>query len=535
MACLWYKLCHMSTQKAPRTVLTPEVELLLAKHPPLKQLIESLQHKCTELNEQLEWFKRQIFGQRSEKIIGPFAEMPDLPGFECPENPNKVAKKIIPAHERREPKRNGQDAIVLPKDLPVERKVIDIPEEEKLCKETGDPLVKIGEEVTQKIAHKPGSFYIKEIIRPKYAARNNPDVGIVTANLPESLLSRCQADESFLAEILVRKYGDHLPLYRQSEILSREGIRISRQILSKWVIRAAMALKPLHDLMTRTILESGNVFVDETPIQMQVDVPGKTQQAYMWVLAGGHGKDPPNRIYEFYENRKHCNAEKLLKGYQGVLHSDKYGAYESLANAKAFTWCPCWSHIRRKFFEAEAGDPQFRAMVLRKIRYLFMLERVSWARDSEERLKIRQEKEVPIIDELISAVRARLVEGKILPKSKLREALGYFSGLEPHLKNYTKYPYARLDNNVAERAVRPLAIGRKNWLFVGSEDGGEAAAIMYSLVQTCRALKINPREYLEDIMRRIMSHNSTTLSELLPEQWASAKRADQPASSSAAP
>lgn len=272
--------------------------------------------------------------------------------------------------------------------------------------------------------------------------------------------------------------------------------------------------------MAQTILKSGNVFVDETPIQMQVLGKGKTQQAYMWVLAGGHGKDPPNRVYDFYENRKHCNAKDLLKGYDGVLHSDKYGAYEALANAKIFTWCPCWGHIRRKFFEAETGDLPFRNMMLRKIRHLFMLERVAWARDPEERLKIRQEKEVPIIDELISAVKARLIKGKILPKSKLREALGYFSGLEPHLKNYTKHPYARLDNNVAERAVRPLAIGRKNWLFVGSEDGGEAAAIMYSLVQTCRALKINPREYLEDIMRRIMGHNFSHLSELLPEQWA---------------
>ena len=138
-------------------------------------------------------------------------------------------------------------------------------------------------------------------------------------------------------------------------------------------------------------------------------------------------------------------------------------------------------------------------------------------------MKIRQEREIPIIDELIDAAKKQLYEGKILPKSKYREALGYFCGLVPYLKNYTKYPFARMDNNVAERAIRPLAIGRKNWLFVGNEAGGEAAAVIYSLVQTCRALKINPREYLEDVFRRLMGHNSQKLDELLPDQWAIAR------------
>lgn len=148
-----------------------------------------------------------------------------------------------------------------------------------------------------------------------------------------------------------------------------------------------------------------------------------------------------------------------------------------------------------------------------------MLERVAWARSPEERLRIRQEKELPIINELIENIKDRLLNGKLLPKSKLREAIGYFCGLIPYLKNYTGYAYARLDNNVAERAIRPLAIGRKNWLFFGSPDGGEAGAILFSLVQTCRGLGINPREYLEDIMRRIMSHSAHRLHELLPDQW----------------
>ena len=140
---------------------------------------------------------------------------------------------------------------------------------------------------------------------------------------------------------------------------------------------------------------------------------------------------------------------ELLKGYHGVLHSDKYGAYESLANKKQLIWCPCWAHIRRKFIEAENGDPPFREWVLRQIRYLFMLEKVAWARSEEERLRIRQEKEIPIIDRLIGAIKDKLVKGKILPKSKFKEALGYFCGLIPYLKNYTQHAWARLDNNLA--------------------------------------------------------------------------------------
>lgn len=483
-----------------------------------------LKQSISYLEEQLAWFKRQIFGPKSEQTVKSVNESQlHLEGFDQRQDTKPEEKKKIPAHERKKPTRTGKDKITLPPDLPVERLVIDIPEEEKVCPETGQALVKIGEEVTLKLAHKPGSYFLKEIVRPKYALPKDSEGGIRVASLPESLLTRCQADESLLADVLTKKFADHLPLYRQSEMFAREGIKISRQILCQWVIRAAMALEPLYDEMMRQIINSNNVFVDETPVDMQDPGKGKVHKAFMWVLCGGTGRDPPYRIYEFHTDRKHTNAEKLLKDYRGVVHSDKYGAYETLANAKKIIWCPCWVHIRRKFFEAESGDPKFRDWVLRKIRYLFMFEKVAWARSEEERLRIRLEKEVPIIDELIAAIKGKLTDGKILPKSKYREALGYFCGLIPYLKNYTMHPNAHLDNNVAERAIRPLAIGRKNWLFVGNEDGGKAAAIVLSLIQTCRGLGINPREYLEDVMRRLMSHSAQKLEELLPDRWLAAR------------
>lgn len=479
--------------------------------------IASRDSKIQVLEEQLTWFKRQIFGKRSERVAADLN--PQQLVFEGFENlaTKELEKKTVAAHTRKKPTRDGKDKISLPEDLPVQTTILDIPDEQKVCQETGEPLVQIGVEVSHKLAHEPGSYYIKEIIRPKYAHPQREENGILTAELPDSLLPKCRADESFLAEIITRKFADHVPLYRIAEILSRDGIKISRKLLSQWVIRSAIALKPLFNEMVKRVLESKNIYIDETPVKLWETE--KCKQAYMWVVVGGSEADPPYRIYEFKENRCHDNVLQILQDYRGGLHSDKYAAYQRLAEKKIIKWYPCYSHIRRKFFEAESGDSVFRSWILRKIRYLFMLERIAWARSPQERLKIRQEKEIPIIDELIEKVKGRLIDGKILPKSKLREAMGYFCGLIPYLKNYTTDPFSRLDNNVAERAIRPLAIGRKNWLFFGSPDGGEAGAILFSLVQTCRGLGINPRVYLEDIMRRVMSHNSQKLYELLPDEW----------------
>ncbi len=503
-----------------------DAEELKNRNEILETEVVGLKNTVTYLNGQLEWFKRQLFGKKSERLVSNCDEKQlFLEGFENLQAKTEEETQEVPPHKRRKPNRDGKDKIALDPDMPVERTVIDLPEEEKICQETGKPLVKIGEEVTHKLAHEPGSYYIKEIIRLKYAHPEKPEAGIQIALLPDTLLPKCQADDSFLAHIITEKFASHMPLYRIAEKMELEGVKISRKLLSQWVIRCGMALKPLYEVMVRSILKSKNIFIDETPVKLQDK--HVCQTAYMWVVVGGECSDPPYRVYDFRPNRKHDNVLDILQGYQGGLHSDKYAAYQKLAEQKRITWFPCWAHIRRKFFEAEAGDPALRTFVLRKIRYLFMLEKVAWRRSAEERLRIRKEKEIPIIEELIAKIKGKLLDGRILPKSKLREALGYFCGLIPYLKNYTEHPFARLDNNVAERAVRPLAIGRKNWLFFGSEDGGEAGAILLSFVQTCRGLDINPREYLEDIFRRLMGHSASKLEELLPDRWLEARRKSQ--------
>ncbi|HEY4832540.1 MAG TPA: transposase [Waddliaceae bacterium] len=286
-----------------------------------KETIANLNNEAAHLKEQIEWFKRQIFGKRTEKFVEPCAHQLYFEGFDKLVPVQEEKKDPVAAHDRKKRKPTGKDKITLPADLPVERLVLDIPEESKVCQETGKPLVKIGEDITSKLAYKPGSYFIKQIVRPKYALPQNGE-GILTASLPETLLNRCQADESLLADILVKKFGDHLPLYRQSEIMAREEIYISRQILSQWVLRAGLALKPLYDALLACVLMSENIFYDETPLDMLDPGKGKTHQAYMWVLVGGKSSNPGYRVYDFCTNRCHYNAANMLRGYHGVLHSD---------------------------------------------------------------------------------------------------------------------------------------------------------------------------------------------------------------------
>jgi transposase len=487
--------------------------------------IASLQAQVTLLTEQLGWLKKQIFGVRSERIVADLGQqaLPFAIAEVAAGPPVEVIEEV--RYQRRKAVKNrGKDTISYPDDLPVERKILDVPEQEKVCSQTGEPLVCIGEEVTRKLARKAEQFFILELVRPKYASRKNPDQGVLTAALPDSIIDRCPADESLLASVLIAKFADHLPLYRQAQILRRSDIQISRQTLSKWVLSLGFGLAPLYEAMKNRVLQSGSVFVDESPIDLQTPGKGPCKKAYMWVYVGGGGGDPPYRIFEFRTSRSHAHVEQTLKDYQGILHSDKYAAYEKLARREGIQWCPCMAHVRRKFVEAEGGDPELRKRILRKIRHLFMLERVAWSRSAEERLRIRQEIEKPVLESLTAIVKERILAGGLLPKSKFSQALHYYLDLAPHFTNYLHHPDARLDNNVAERAIRPLTIGRKNWMFVGSENGGKACATILSLIQTCRNLSINPQKYLEDVLRRIMSHPARRIEELLPDQWLAAQQ-----------
>lgn len=490
---------------------------LIKQNEQLVKQVSELAQTVKLLQEQLEWFKKQFFGRKSER----FVDNPNVlyfPGFPLPAETAPVEEKVaVPAHEKRKAKSTPINTISVPEDLPVETQIMDLSEEEKFDEITGKPLTCIGEESSKRLAYKKGYYFIKELIRKKYILAGSPDEGVKTPFLPDSIIPRCAVDESVLADIVIKKFCDHLPLYRQAEMMLRDQIKISKTTLSSYVLKIGMALKPLCDLMEQEIKASGNIFIDETPVDILAPGTGKTDQGYMVTMVGGASLNPPLRIYKFFTSRKHEGFEKIFQGYAGVFHSDKYGAYEKEAKKSDKIWCPCYSHVRRKYVEAEE-DPKFREDILLDMQNLFEIEEKTKDLSPEERISIRGAEAEPIIDRLIQKNKDKLSKA-VLPKSKLSKAIGYFLSLIPYLKNYIHNPYARLDNNVAERALKLVVIGRKNWLFVGSEGGGEAAAVIYSLAQTCRALSINPYDYFEDILRRIQEHPHNKLADLLPQNW----------------
>jgi len=502
----------MKTADLSLTELQKNCELLLLQNSELSHIVE-------HLKEQNNWLRQQLFGRKSERHVKDDGQF-YFPGFEdmVPPLPPKEDKKQVPAHERRKPKSSDKNAISYPDDLPVETTILDLSQDQKVDPATGQPLVCIGEDVTERLAKKAASFFIKKVIRKKYAVAGNPDEGIKTPDLPQTFMPRCAVDESIVADVLVKKFCDHLPLYRQTEILRRDQVEISKQTLSSYVLHAGEILYPLYELLEKEIKASGNIFVDETPVDILAPGTGKTATGYMVTLVGGQSLNPALRIYKFFTDRKHNSFHELLEDYSGVFHSDKYGAYEKEAKKGGKIWAPCMAHIRRKYFEAEAGDPKFREEVLSLIRELFQIEERGKNLSPEERVALRRAEATPILDELLAKNKERLARG-LLPKSKLTGAIGYFLSLVPYLQNYIEHPFARLDNNPAERALKLVVIGRKNWMFVGSEGGGKAAAVIYSLAQTCRALEINPNDYFDDVLRRIQDHPYSRLKELLPQYW----------------
>ena len=269
-----------------KTAVILDLETLKNENAILTVKLTQRDEQIAHLQEQLDWFKRQIFGSKSEKFVNNLDEHQlVIPGLETLEVISQEEQQTVPSHKRRKPNRNGQDAIQLPPDLPGETTILDLPEEDRACKETGVPLVKIGQEVTHRLAHKPGNYFIKEIIRPKYALPGKEEAGIFIHELPSSILPKCRADESLLAQIVTKKFADHSPLYRVSEEMGRENIGLSRKLLSQWVFRLGQVLMPLYERMTQNILQSNCIYIDETPVNI-LDKE-KCKKGYMWTLVGG--------------------------------------------------------------------------------------------------------------------------------------------------------------------------------------------------------------------------------------------------------
>ena len=474
--------------------------------------------KIASLQRQLLWLQRQIFGQKSERLSDLPGEV--LPGLDwsAPSDAPPPPPVAIPPHTRQSASKSGSQTLDWPADLPRVEVLVDVPEAERTLPD-GTKLVRIGEDRSLKLAFRPQEYYLKEIVRPRYADPRQPRLGVVQELMPPTLVPGSKFDDSFMAHIVVQKFVYHLPLYRLVEHFGSRELRISLQTLSQLVMSCGQRVIPLVKLMNQRLLHSGCLCTDDTPLKMQS--AGRCREVRVWVYVGALPQAPPYHVYRFSPDRSHRHPQAHLADFEGVIHADAFGAYVTMAEASptTVTWGACWSHGRRKFEELPGNEDGLRDWVLGQIRKLFLYERLAWKHGAETRLWLRQERELPVVDALYERLRAAVASGQILPRSSLAGAIGYLQRYEKHFRAYLSDARMRMDNNPAERALRKLCIGRKNWLFVGSETAGESMAALLSLTQTCRAMGINPQSYLEDLFRQLQDSPAKDLAQWLPNIW----------------
>ena len=488
----------------------------------LKSENTKLRNELKRLGEQLAWFQRQVFGQKSERFIDPPPGQLQL-DFNLPEPEEKKPDPMqVSPHSRRKARRKGACTLELPENMERVERLIDVPESERTLPD-GTPMVRIGEDVSEKLAFRPGEYYVMRFIRPKYAAASEPKLGVLQEPMPESLIDGSKFHSSFLAHLVTEKFAFHMPLYRIEEKLSSRGIHVARQTLARLIRTCGEKVQPLVKLMTERLLLQQYLFTDDSPVKLQAK--GKCREARIWLYASARPNAPPYLVYQFSRDRSHIHPTGFLKKYQGVIHADAFAAYEKMhADPELpIRWAACWAHARRYFENAICGDGKLRLWVLRRMRKLFRMEKIAWKQSAEARLRIRQEREMPVVEEIFARLQHELFEGRLLPRSKMGKAIAYMLSRKENFILYLNDPNIRMENNTAERGLRKVVIGRKNWMFVGSPKAGESMAALFSLVQTCRVIGIDPREYLEDIFNRLLSHPHNRLDELLPDQWAVAK------------
>jgi hypothetical protein len=364
-------------------------------------------------------------------------------------------------------------------------------------------------------------------IRPKYACRDCAAHVVIAERLPEPI-EKGLPGPGLMAHIITKKYADHLPLYRQEGILLRHGIELSRSTMCDWMVIAAELLKPITTRMHAEVLKSKVVQNDDTPVRVQ-DHDGKgIKIGRLWASIGDH--DHRYVVYHYTPDRSGAGPETIFEGYRGYLQADAYSAYDGLYTSGAIVEVGCLMHARRKFYEARTSDPQRSHQALAWIRLLYDVEDDVKGHETADyeafvalRHRVRAERSRPIFDKFHDWLEAE--RPKVLPKSPIGEAIRYALNHWEALQRPLEAGFLELDNGACERAFKPVALGRKNWLFAGSDKGGQTAAILMSLCTTCKSLGIDPQAYLSDVLGRISTHPAKRIGELLPDRWQELRRA----------
>jgi transposase len=487
----------------------------------LLEELDSKERRLTRVQHMLAQLLRWRYGQKRERVdenqLFLFAAAAVHAGRD---------EVLAPKQENAEaaaprPKAKGHGRQTLPKSLPRRRVVFDLEDQERQCPKCRGELKHIGEEISERLEYVPATFHVIEEACQKYVCAKGCTV--VTAQKPAAPIDKGLPGPGLLAHVAVSKYGDHLPLHRQEEIYQRQGVELSRQTMCDWMRQSAELVSPLFELMKQQVLSSKAVQTDDAPVPvLDLELP-RTRTGRIWTYVGD--QDHPYTVYDYTPTRSRDGPDTFLKEFNGYLQADAYSGYDQLYAdpERRVVEVACWAHARRHFYEAQSSDVMRSMVMLAYIRLLYDVEREARDRNlrGEERRVLRQARSRPILDDIRAYLEAE--QPKVLPKSPEGQAMAYALSNWAALVRYCEDGNLEIDNNGAERSLRGVVVGRKNWMFFGSDNGGRTAAVLNSLIATCKRLHIDPFAYLHDVFQRIGAHPQNRLDEMLPDKWAATR------------
>jgi transposase len=492
----------------------------------LQAALEQAQQENGLLRQKLDALARRLFGHKSEQLDAAqlqllLSGLPPQAAVQLPVRTGATGASDFTA-PRTSP---SPQRIRTPENLEVVCEVIEPP----LVQAAPEQWKRIGQETSRLLDYQPGKFFWRETVRPKYVRRTERTTAPVLAPAPSRVADRCLAAPGLLAQLLVSKYADHLPYYRQEQIyLQRHGVFIARQQMVQWTEQSVRLLSGITRVLRDQLRQSSYVQIDETPVEYLQPGHGQTKQGYLWTAL------VPSQvvIYQWHPSRAATCVDTLLgKDFQGQLQCDGYSAYPAYAKDKPqVQLVGCWAHGRRGFFEAKDQAPGVAGWILNQIGILYRWE--EQLRAARAGPKVRQAFRAAHSRMVVRRLRRALdkLQARYLPQSLLGQAIGYALNQWPQLEQFLDHGQVEIDNNLVENAIRPTAIGKKNWLFFGSEDAGERSAVIYTLLQNCRLAGVEPHAYLKDVLARLPLATNQTVAELTPFNWKKAReKSDRPA------